>query len=83
MLRRSFLQGLAAIAALGPLARFPKVEEEEAPPIERVEGPSSALASFEDFVNSTGPTYFTSPDALINEAVKNQYAFARMLRGRR
>lgn len=31
-------------------------------------------------MNATGPTYITSADAVINEAVKNTYAFSRLLK---
>lgn len=41
----------------------------------------SALSTFNDFVNSTGPSFLTSADAVVNEAVKNNYLLRRFLRG--
>lgn len=41
----------------------------------------SALSTFTDFVASTGPSYLTSADELVNEAVKNSYLLKRFLRG--
>jgi len=38
------------------------------------------IQTFNDFMASTGPTYLTSADAVINEAVKNTYAFSRLLK---
>ena len=38
------------------------------------------IQTFNDFMNATGPTYLTSADAVINEAVKNTYAFSRLLK---
>jgi hypothetical protein len=38
------------------------------------------IQTFNDFMNATGPTYITSADAVINEAVKNTYAFSRLLK---
>lgn len=38
------------------------------------------LQTFNDFMAATGPTYLTSADAVINEAVKNTYAFSRLLK---
>lgn len=38
------------------------------------------IQTFNDFMNATGPTYLTSADAIINEAVKNTYAFSRLLK---
>lgn len=41
-----------------------------------------SLASFNAFVQSTGEKIATDPDAIINDAVKNTYMLARMLKGR-
>jgi hypothetical protein len=41
----------------------------------------SALSTFNDFVNMTGPAFLTSADMLVNEAVKNTYILGRFLRG--
>jgi hypothetical protein len=38
------------------------------------------IQTFNDFMAATGPTYLTSADAVINEAVKNTYAFSRLLK---
>jgi hypothetical protein len=38
------------------------------------------IQTFNDFMQATGPTYLTSADAVINEAVKNTYAFSRLLK---
>jgi hypothetical protein len=38
------------------------------------------IQTFNDFMNATGPTYLTSADQVINEAVKNTYAFSRLLK---
>jgi hypothetical protein len=38
------------------------------------------IQTFNDFMNATGPTYLTSADAVINEAVKNTYALSRLLK---
>lgn len=40
----------------------------------------SPISVFNDFMNTTGPTYLTSAEAVINEAVKNTYAFSRLLK---
>jgi hypothetical protein len=40
----------------------------------------SPISVFNDFMNTTGPTYLSSADAVINEAVKNTYAFSRLLK---
>lgn len=42
----------------------------------------SALSTFTDFVNSTGPTYLTSSQDIVNEAVKRTYMLSRWLKGR-
>ena len=39
----------------------------------------SPIQTFNDFMNATGPAYLTSADSVINEAVKNTYAFSRLL----
>jgi len=41
-----------------------------------------AITTFNDFMTTTGPSYLTSADAVINEAVKNTYAFSRLLKGK-
>lgn len=41
----------------------------------------SALSTFSDFVASTGPSYLTSADSLINEVQKNSYIMRRFLKG--
>jgi hypothetical protein len=41
-----------------------------------------SIQTFNDFMTSTGPSYLTSADAVINEAVKNTYAFSRLLKGK-
>ena len=41
----------------------------------------SALSTFNDFVDSTGPAYLSGPDAVVDEAVKNNYLLRRMLKG--
>lgn len=38
------------------------------------------IQTFNDFMQATGPTYLTSADAVINEAVKNTYALSRLLK---
>jgi len=40
----------------------------------------SPVQTFVDFVNSTGPTYMTSAEEVVNEAVKNTYCFSRLLK---
>lgn len=42
----------------------------------------SALSTFNDFVNTTGPSYLTSAEEVVNEAVKNNYLLRRFLRGK-
>lgn len=42
--------------------------------------PGTPIQTFNDFMAATGPTYLTSADAVINEAVKNTYAFSRLLK---
>lgn len=41
----------------------------------------SALSTFNDFMNSTGPAFLTSAEDLVNEAVKNKYLLRRFLKG--
>lgn len=41
-----------------------------------------SIQTFNDFMTTTGPAYLTSADAVINEAVKNTYAFSRLLKGK-
>jgi hypothetical protein len=41
-----------------------------------------SIQTFNDFMQTTGPTYLTSADAVINEAVKNTYAFSRLLKNK-
>lgn len=41
-----------------------------------------SIQTFNDFMTSTGPSYLTSADAVVNEAVKNTYAFSRLLKGK-
>jgi len=41
-----------------------------------------ALATFTDFVATTGPAYITGPEQVINEAVKKTYLLSRFLKGK-
>jgi hypothetical protein len=41
-----------------------------------------SIQTFNDFMATTGPTYLTSADQVINEAVKNTYAFSRLLKNK-
>jgi hypothetical protein len=41
-----------------------------------------SIQTFNDFMTATGPAYLTSADQVINEAVKNTYAFSRLLKGK-
>jgi hypothetical protein len=41
----------------------------------------SALSTFNDFVNSTGPSFLTSAEDVVNEAVKKNYLLRRFLKG--
>lgn len=43
---------------------------------------ASALSTFTDFVNTTGPSFLTSAEDVVNEAVKNNYLLRRFLRGK-
>jgi len=42
----------------------------------------TALENFTDFVKTTGPAYFTSPEKFLNEAVKTTYSLPRFLKGK-
>ena len=42
----------------------------------------SALSTFNDFVDVTGPSFITSARGIVNEAVKNTYLLGRFLKGR-
>lgn len=42
---------------------------------------ASALATFTDFVDTTGPSFLTSAEDVVNEACKNNYLLRRFLRG--
>jgi len=42
----------------------------------------SALDTFNDFMDSTGPSFLTGPGDIVNEAVKNNYLLRRFLRGK-
>jgi hypothetical protein len=39
-----------------------------------------SITQFNDFMGSTGPTYLKSAEAVINEAVKNNYVLSRLLK---
>jgi hypothetical protein len=39
-----------------------------------------SITQFNDFMQSTGPSYLKSADAVINEAVKNNYVLSRLLK---
>lgn len=41
----------------------------------------TALSAFSDFVTTTGSSYLTSADDLVNECVKNTYVLKRFLKG--
>lgn len=41
----------------------------------------SAIATFNDFIATTGPAYVRGPDDVVNEAVKNSYILRRFLKG--
>lgn len=43
---------------------------------------ASALSTFTDFVNLTGPAYLTSAEAVVNEAQKQNYILRRFIRGK-
>jgi len=43
---------------------------------------ASALSTFNDFVDTTGPAFLTSAEDVVNEAVKNNYLLRRFLRGK-
>ena len=42
----------------------------------------SALSTFNDFMNNTGPAFLTSASDIVNEAVKNNYMLRRFMRGK-
>lgn len=42
---------------------------------------ASALSTFTDFVDTTGPSFLTSAEDVVNEACKNNYLLRRFLRG--
>lgn len=42
----------------------------------------SALSTFNDFMDNTGPTFLTSATDIVNEAVKNNYLLRRFMRGK-
>lgn len=43
---------------------------------------ASALSTFTDFVNVTGPSFLTSAMSVVNEAVKSKYLLRRFLKGK-
>ena len=43
---------------------------------------ASALSTFNDFVDTTGPSFLTSAEDVVNEACKNNYLLRRFLRGK-
>lgn len=43
---------------------------------------ASALSTFTDFVDTTGPSFLTSAEDVVNEACKNNYLLRRFLRGK-
>lgn len=40
----------------------------------------TALQSFNDFMNSTGPSFLTGPDRIVNEAVQQNYLWGELVR---
>tara|TARA_R110002110_G_scaffold970_5_gene3692 strand:+ start:7623 stop:8780 length:1158 start_codon:yes stop_codon:yes gene_type:complete len=42
---------------------------------------ASALSTFTDFVNTTGPSFLTSAEDVVNEACKNNYLLRRFMAG--
>jgi hypothetical protein len=42
---------------------------------------ASALSTFTDFIDTTGPSFLTSAEEVVNEACKNNYLLRRFLRG--
>jgi len=42
---------------------------------------ASALSTFTDFVDTTGPSFLTSAEDVVNEACKNNYLMRRFMRG--
>jgi hypothetical protein len=43
---------------------------------------ASALTTFTDFIDTTGPSFLTSAEDVVNEACKNNYLLRRFLRGK-
>lgn len=43
---------------------------------------ASALSTFNDFIETTGPAYLEGPESVVNEAVENNYLLRRFLRGK-
>ena len=43
---------------------------------------ASALSTFNDFVDTTGPSFLTSAEDVVNEACRNNYLLRRFLRGK-
>lgn len=43
---------------------------------------ASALSTFTDFVDTTGPSFLTTANDVVNEACKNNYLLRRFLRGK-
>jgi hypothetical protein len=43
---------------------------------------ASALNTFTDFIDTTGPSFLTSAEDVVNEACKNNYLLRRFLRGK-
>jgi hypothetical protein len=43
---------------------------------------ASALSTFTDFIDTTGPSFLTSAEDVVNEACKNNYLLRRFLRGK-
>ena len=42
----------------------------------------SALSTFNDFMDNTGPSFLTGAEDIVNEAVKNNYLLRRFMRGK-
>jgi len=43
---------------------------------------ASALSTFNDFVDTTGPSFLTSAEDVVNEACRNNYLLRRFLKGK-
>ena len=43
---------------------------------------ASALSTFTDFIDTTGPSFLTSAEDVVNEACKNNYLLRRFMRGK-